>query len=207
MNQKTTYEVTITRKLDQLPIPDLREAIWARIEGDLDADMPTDDGGDTPPSAPSGGGKVLHFALPGLVVLLVTLFLIKTNQKDSQPLNIPPTTPAIPTITTTPTASPPPLDIKTITPNEKTPVVYPGNSIPVSDAPTQSDSVAAPITDVVPSVTDNTNQQAPLVQAPPPQPIKTDTIAQKKKRGVSGITDNDYRITPVKPDSSRKNDQ
>lgn len=204
MNQKTTYEVTITGKLDQLPIPDLREAIWARIEGELDAEMPTDDGGDTPPSTPRGGGKVWYYALPGLVVLLVTLFLLKPTKPTPQPNTTPVNTPATQTVTT-PTASPPPVDIKTITPNQQAPVVYPGTSVSVSNAPNQSDSAAAPVADIVAPITDNTNQQAPLVQTPPPQPVKTDSVVQKKRRGVSGITDDDYRITPIKPDSSRKN--
>lgn len=206
MNQKTTYEVTITRKLDQLPIPDLREAIWARIEGELDADMPHDEGGDTPPSAPNGGGKVLYFALPSLVVLIVTLFLIRPSKQHSKPNNIPTSIPATQTITTTPTASPPLVDTSTIIPDRKAPVVYPSSNASISTVPTGTDSTSVPVADIAPPVTDNTNQQAPLVQTPLPQPVKTDTVAQKKQRGITGITDNDYRITPVKPDSSRKND-
>jgi hypothetical protein len=202
MNQKTTYEVTITSKLDQLPIPDLRESIWARIEGELDADMPTDDGGDTPPSSPRGG-KMLLYALPGLVVIIVALFLIKPSKQNPKP-NIPTTTPTTKAITT-PTTSPPPVDTKTVIPDKRDPVVYPGTSTPISSMPSRTDSASVPVTDI-PPVTDNTNQQAlPLVQVSPPQPQKTDSVVQKKKRGVSGITNDDYRITPVKPDSSRKN--
>jgi hypothetical protein len=205
MNQKTTYEVTITSKLDQLPIPDLRNAIWARIEGELDADMPTDDGGDTPPSSPRGG-NVLPYALPGIVVIIITLFLINSNKQNSKPNHLPTNTPATQTITTTPIASPPPVDTKAIIPDKKDPVVYPGTNVPISTIGNNADSVAAPVTDIIPPVTDNTNQQAPpLVQTPAPPPQKTDSVTQKKKRGVSGITNDDYRITPAKPDSSRKN--
>jgi hypothetical protein len=201
MNQKTTYEVTITSKLNQLPIPDLREAIWARIEGELDADMPTDDGGDTPPSSPHGG-KMLLYALPGIVVIIVALFLIKPSKQNPKPNNIPTTTPTTKAIIA-PTASPPPVDTKTVIPYKRDPVVYPGTNAPISSMPNRTDSASVPVTDI-PPVTDNTNQQAPpLVQAPQPQ--KTDSVVQKKKRGVSGITNDDYRITPVKPDSSRKN--
>ena len=208
MNQKTTYEVTITGKLDQLPIPDLREVIWARIEGELDADMPTDDGGDTPPSSPTGS-KVLHFALPGVVVIIITLFLIKTNDKTPQTRNNYTTTPTIPTTTTAPAASPPPLNTRTETLKEKAPVTYPGTPVPAGTLPNGTDSASLPLADVIPPAADNTNidpQPAPpLVQAPPTQPVKTDSVTQKKKRGVTDITDNDYRIMPVKPDSSRKN--
>lgn len=205
MNQKTTYEVTITSKLNQLPIPDLREAIWARIEGELDADMPTDDGGDTPPSSPRGG-QVLPYALPGIVVIIIALFLIKINKQNSKPNKIPATTPATQTIITTPAASPPPIDTKAIIPDKKNPVVYPGTNVPISTVPNSTDSSSVPVADIIPPVTDNTNQQAPpLVQAPPSQTQKTDSLAPKKKRGVSGITNDDYRITPAKPDSGRKN--
>jgi hypothetical protein len=204
MNQKTTYEVTITSKLDQLPIPDLREAIWARIEGELDADLPTDDGGDTPPPTPNGG-KALQFALPGIVVIIITLFLIRANNKTPQPQNNSKRTPTTQTTTTAPTASPPPVDTKTIIQDDNAPVVYPGTNAPISTIPNRTDSASVPITDIIPPITDNTNQQPePLVQAPAQLPPKTDSVV-KKKRGVSGITDNDYRITPVKPDSTKKN--
>jgi hypothetical protein len=204
MNQKTTYEVTITSKLDQLPIPDLRETIWARIEGELDADMPTDDGGDIPPAAPRGG-KVLHFALPAFVVFIVTLFLINTKNKTPQSTNHPNQTPSTQPLTTAPAASPPPVDTTTLTSQQRAPVVDPGTNSAVSIAPTIMDSASPPITDLIPPAIDYTDQQAPpLTQGSPPQPQKTDSVA-KKKRGVSGITDNDYRITPVKLDSTRKN--
>ena len=202
MNQKATYEVTITSKLEQLPIPDMREAIWSRIEGELDADMPTDDGGDTPPSSPKVS-PMLRFALPGIVIIIITFFLIKANKKPTQPFNSNNTTTNKPVITTAPAASPPPIDTNTIIRDRKAPVVYTGTNVPVSGVSTSADSSIPVTADMIPPVTDNTNQ-VPLVQIPVPQPIKTDTVAGKKKRGVQGITDNDYRIVPVK-DSTKKN--
>jgi hypothetical protein len=34
-------------------------------------------------------------------------------------------------------------------------------------------------------------------------PVQTDSV-QKKKKGVSGITDSDYRIVPQKKDSTKQ---
>ena len=45
MNNKQAYEITITSKLEALPLPDMEDAIWSRIEAQLDIDLPTDDGG------------------------------------------------------------------------------------------------------------------------------------------------------------------
>jgi hypothetical protein len=202
MNQKATYEATITSKLEQLPIPDMRDAIWSRIEGELDADMPTDDGGDTPPSSPNGG-NLLRFVLPSVAVIIITFFLITTNNKPSQPVHTNNTPNNQPVINTAPTALPPPTNANTINSGRNAPVVYTGTTTPVPGSNSPIDSSAAVAPDIVPPVTDNTNQQAlPIVQAP--TPVKTDTVAGKKPRGVPGITDKDYRIVPVK-DSTRKN--
>ena len=58
MNERKAYEQTIKGKLEAIPLPDMEDAIWARIETQLDIDMPTDDGGGNAPSPnnPSGFG-------------------------------------------------------------------------------------------------------------------------------------------------------
>ena len=55
MRNKETYELTITSKLEALPLPNLEDAIWSRIEAQLDIDLPTDDG-DGGNSGKGGGG-------------------------------------------------------------------------------------------------------------------------------------------------------
>ena len=45
MKEKRAYEHIISGKLEALPVPDMEDIIWARIETRLDTDMPTDDGG------------------------------------------------------------------------------------------------------------------------------------------------------------------
>ncbi|HEY1113515.1 MAG TPA: hypothetical protein VGE66_08130, partial [Chitinophagaceae bacterium] len=90
MNQKTPYELQIADKLQQLPLPDLQDAIWARIERTLDIDMPSDDGGgggdDSPPDTPwwgSGGIGAFTFSMV-FVAALTTFIIYKTlNQSTS----------------------------------------------------------------------------------------------------------------------------
>ena len=73
MNQKKAYEQIITGKLEALPLPDLADAIWARIETQLDIDMPEGDGG--PGSGPSsGGGWIGGAGLFVFVAALITIF-------------------------------------------------------------------------------------------------------------------------------------
>jgi hypothetical protein len=81
MTPKTTYELTITEKLQHLPLPDLEDAIWARVKNQLDHDLPTDDGGDSgpdlPPAAVAGCGVPGSLAL--LLFLLPIFYFLKTT--------------------------------------------------------------------------------------------------------------------------------
>ncbi len=78
MNQLKAYEITIKGKLEAIPLPDMEDAIWARIEAQLDTDMPTDDGNNGPFDSPSGpwilGSSILAF--------LLTLITLYYTQKD-----------------------------------------------------------------------------------------------------------------------------
>lgn len=55
MNQPLPYEIAIAEKLEQLSVPDMVDAIWARIEKQLDAELPEDDGPGEPPASPGSG--------------------------------------------------------------------------------------------------------------------------------------------------------
>jgi hypothetical protein len=196
MNQKTTYELTITGKLQQLPLPDREDAIWARIKTQLDRDMPTDDDGGNTPDAPSGGGWFWGAGIFLVVAALITAFLL-TNKP-------------------TPNVQPAPLKtIQTNTPSatveknsEPPPQTLPFNSsssppVPtIGRSPLATDPITAPLTGAVsaqPTVSlpmpDSVRQTT--FMAPPPVALDT-TATKKKARGVTGITDNDYRIVPQK---------
>lgn len=78
MNQLKAYEITIKGKLEAIPLPDMEDVIWARIEAQLDTDMPTDDGNNGPFDSPNGpwilGSSILAFLLT-----LITLYYTQKN--------------------------------------------------------------------------------------------------------------------------------
>lgn len=204
MDQKTTYEQLITEKLEGMPVPDMADAIWARIETQLDLDMPTDDGGSDPaPDAPSGSGWVGGAGLFAFVVALVTLFIINKNHKKKEPV--------IPSTNTTQKINDVQNSKAEVAPDSLKQVdwrpqaVIPENPVNPTLIP-QDDTRKEDTIAIVP--------QAVLIQPFVPDTIHTittmtppkvnqDTVKPKKSRGVPNITDNDYRIVPVKKDSAR----
>ena len=199
MNQKTTYEIIIAEKLEQVSIPDLSEMIWSRIETELDLDPGDIDGGDSPtPGVPPTriilGGVVLVF----IAALTYYFFNTKKTNGDNT-IKIPPTEQS---------SKPTPLTIKP--PGSQTvPVQF-----SVGQKQTPNDSInnnsiidqltAAPI--VIPPANDSTGQTGKgdpvsvvVSQLPP---VTKDSTPLRKNRGVSGISPGDYKIVPKK-DSSK----
>ncbi|HEU0112637.1 MAG TPA: hypothetical protein VFQ73_17305 [Flavisolibacter sp.] len=192
MNQKKAYEQIITGKLEALPLPDLADAIWARIETQLDIDMPEGDGG--PGSGPSsGGGWIGGAGLFVFVAALITIFLLSKNKNKENSLVLPNRTQQQAPATTPVINSGPLIDntrreVQTSAPAR----VQPKNDSTTSDFPGLMPS---------PDITGNNPpsdsvQQATAIQLPPFLPA--DTVVKKRPRGVQGITDNDYRIVPKK---------
>lgn len=194
MNKKTTSEITITGKLQQLPLPDMEDAIWARIKTQLDLDMPTDDDGGDTPDKPWGAGWLWGTGTALFVAALVTTFFLTKKPStalQSSPLNKFET--ITPTIETDPQKS---AARSSLIRNKTSPrAVATGNTSGIQD------SIMAPLT--------NTISAQPIVTPPPADstwqttfvalpPLVVDSILlKKKKRGITGITDNDYRITPA----------
>ena len=203
MNQKATYELTITEKLEQLTAPDMVDAIWARIEAQLDIDLPTDDGPTNPPAAPkSGPTKWINrgFIIAAVAIVLIYFF---NNRKQVIPSNDQPTITA-PVTTPNNNASP----VRNNSPGTNNANTPQNNS----SAPTTSstglpvDSNATiPVTVPLQLAPDSNTVQtnAPVVNLPLVTPQKnTPPDSTKKGRGVKGITDSDYKIVPKK-DSSK----
>lgn len=201
MNEKTAYEQTIAARLQALPLPDMADAIWARIEAQLDIDMPPDNGteGGNTPNFPTGGFFLGGISL--IVVAVLYLFFSQTKKPDT-PQTFPSstTTPVSTQPVTTPANGPPALN----TTDNATPAgtnAGPANQplqTPVLDSNTVT--TAAPPILIDSSVL---RDAAPLPTAL--APVKTDTVAAVKKgRGVSGITNDDYRIVPKKDSSKNK---
>lgn len=196
MDQRTAYELTITEKLRQLPVPDMQDAIWSRIEAQLDIDMPADDGGGSAgPQSPDWKNLLGRIGPFAVVVAVVTIFLINRSSRKNKPVqqrNQFPTTQTS-TPSNNPSTAPPGR-------NRSAPATYPATSNPNPGPVVQSpgDSVSAPpVTFSLPPLGDSVLQSPVLVQTPPPL-VKTDSVAKKKPRGVTGITDGDYRIVPKK---------
>ncbi|MCU0396064.1 MAG: hypothetical protein MUF29_09140 [Chitinophagaceae bacterium] len=219
MNERLTYESLIAAKLEQLaPLPALADDIWARISADLDREMPTDES-----EAPSGGGPSLPgtggMLWPGLGALLLAVagLLYWYSQRSGIPVPAP--SPQSVPADARPASS---LPADTGSPKgiyqQPAAVARPVEAMPVPLA----DSAAAPSTGKLPPpvlpLPDDSRPQpaASASQEPPPgQPPATagdkaspppaiDTPIKKKPRGVTGISNNDYRIVPDKKDSARK---
>ncbi|TWI78358.1 hypothetical protein IQ13_4043 [Lacibacter cauensis] len=204
MNQKATYELTITEKLEQLTAPDMVDAIWARIEAQLDMDLPTDEGPANPPAAPtSGPGKWLNrgFMLAAVAIVLIYFF---NNRKQTITSNDQPTiTAPVPTPNNNdnPVRNNSPGTSNTQAPQNNT--SDPTNAITV--LPVDS-NVIAPVTGPVllqPDTAAVKTNSAPVFTPPVVTPQKNNAPdSTRKGRGVKGITDADYKIVPKK-DSSK----
>ncbi|MGZ5253252.1 MAG: hypothetical protein ACXWV4_02655 [Flavitalea sp.] len=82
MNQLKAYEITVKGKLEAIPLPDLQDAIWARIEAQLDTDMPTDDGNNGPLDSPTGP-LILGSSILAFLITLLTLYFTQKNSDNA----------------------------------------------------------------------------------------------------------------------------
>lgn len=207
MNHLTTYEQLVAEKLQQLPVPDMADAIWARIEQQLDVEMPVDKPGD----ATDGYHSLPGFKFPGngilyifLAAIVVTLFLVNksTGRNDI------PATPATKKIIT---------PVLNNTDQKKSIVTDPSIVVNTTDTTTTSAAdlgeYAEKETPVMPVINNASaisvnepvikQEQAPFIEPVQKKislPLMQDS-AIKKRRGVLGLTSNDYRIAPVRKDS------
>jgi hypothetical protein len=204
MNERATYELIIAGKLEQLQAPEMIDAIWAKIELQLDLDMPTGDGGGgNTPASPVRPGKWLNTGfIIAAVAILLTFYFYNSNKTNSNPSSAP-------SITNPQQTPPTEEEVNNHSPGDSTPVnpVRSNNSTTVPLRNTTADTVTG-----VPSVINNpeirdtpalvlpTEKNNPLVS--PPANNRVDTV--KKQRGVKGINENDYRIVPKK-DTAKKN--
>lgn len=193
MNHKAPYEHLIAGKLELLPVPDMADSIWARIELQLDTDMPTDDGDLPLPEGPPVGGGAWSQAL--LFVTIIAIMSLFSIPKKNITAPIPFVTETIaPAKNNESNAQPPPAmqNSSTTGPQRNKPFAV-GSQAVAGDSATAL-KVMPPSDTVIASY--------PIVQqqAPPPaaRPNPQDTIPRKKPRGVPGINDGDYRIVPKK---------
>lgn len=192
MNEQPLYEQQIASKLEQLPVPDMADAIWLRIKNQLDTDMPT--GGHTPPPPPppsprnSGHGKA---RIPGILVAsIVLIYFIIPKKQTSHPI---PKNISADSVSTSPA---PAAQQSGQPPANKT-----KKPVPVLPDKQQDTAASGLVTPVFPMpVQLDTLVPLPVITAPaiiPSTPLKQDSVpAKKKPRGVKGISDGDYKIVP-----------
>ena len=189
MNNQMTYEITIKKKLENIPVPDLSEMIWARIENELDAD-PGDGTDNNPPSPSSPAGGIM---LGGTALLFIIALIIYFLNKPNNTPQIDKVQTTIPVQNNHPNLPPASVNVlPTITSTNKKQENVAGTQEPLENPVTSQTTIndSMPMPDVV------RGNEIPLTL-----PKTMDTIPPKKTRGVSGITNDDYKIVPKKDSS------
>lgn len=196
MNEQPTYDQFVAASLEQLPVPDMADAIWGRIKAQLDTDMP-EEGGSTPPSSPPPHGPLRGWRRFGLFAFLAALLLIyivwqshTSSSLPDQPTTVPPST----TPVTTPGPSPAgsiPAHIPTRR-SQALPAPSGDSLSHPAQPPADSSVLSAPVADsiVVPPLP----VPSPAIVLHPPG-VK-DSMPVHKPKGVKGISESDYRIVP-----------
>jgi hypothetical protein len=200
MDERLKYEQLIGSKLQSLPVPDMQDAIWARVKTQLDLDMPTDDGnGGSSPQAPSGP-TIIGWGLSVVIIGLVTIFFLFKNKPSTKTNSKQPVT-IEQTVSPNAQSNSPPLQ-KNSTGNKTTNAVGTGanDSLKVisSDLPAIQHQ---PVT-IIPPADDSvkTNVAPPFVTVSAPLLADTTSVTKKKGRGMPGLSDSSYRIVPKNKD-------
>jgi hypothetical protein len=207
MNNRTTYEQLIADKLQQLPIPDMADAIWARIEQQLNVEMPVDDQGpnNTPGSSSPGfrfpGNTMLYIFIAALTTIYFLSKSFVTKQGKDQ------TSTEVYLDQTDSTNA----NIKEELSNDthaiksrddKADISVPEAMLNVQQEPVKKE-VGVNATEEATTTNAIIEKPMPQIQTQNFKPLvsqNTDTIPTKKGRGVK-LNPNEYRIAPVKKDS------
>jgi hypothetical protein len=206
VNTPTPYETIIAQKLEQLPVPDMADSIWASIQLQLDADLPGEDGDSSPSNNPTKGlpgmGKAIYFSIFTVIIIAIILIYKPNKNNANKKNNLP--VPA------------------------KTEIIVPiADSSPVINIPAEKNIITAPkVTNKKDSTTvafnpgnrisfDSLSQQvAPLNKVDSGTVLKNKPLLPSfdsiplppivKPKGVKGITNDDYKIQSSKKDSLKK---
>lgn len=203
MNTPTPYEQLIAGKLDQVPVPDMADSVWAGIGMQLDMgpDTPdqgdkTPDGGDDAPGKKAGPGFKGKgwYGFLGVVVVVTTVWWYY-HQKVVPAVKAPAAVPAA-----VPTA-----DSSTRIDNRVEKENIPAASVVVKKdsaqgtiaRPDTASQLGAPPVTLPPMKVDSSSLYKDWVPVP-----FFDSLGVRrpgrKLRGVKGITDDDYKISAEK---------
>lgn len=197
MDKRLQYEQLIGSKLESLPIPDMQDMIWSRIEAQLDIDMPSDgDGGvnNTPQTPPIFSGPIL-FGLSVGIIAIATLFIIYKNQNQNKETNT--NTPFIERTIQKSSEKPkdfPLSDIEKAKKKSPLEIIESGTEQPIAEPYLYKDygNPVKLLVDSANEIKENSISNKIITSS-----NKLDTISAKKKgKGVTEIKDSDYKIIP-----------
>jgi hypothetical protein len=209
VNNITPYEIKIAEKLEQLPVPDMADSIWASIEMQLNADLPhnTDDAPrrDAVKGKP-GMGKGFYLSIITAIIIIAILFYKNKKQlKKNNGLPLPPKTEMVIPVTDSPQG---PAGLSITDPTK--------NNIQLKNGINKKDSAPVPLIpgnrinfDSLTHISSfNTVDSSAAVLKNKAQVPSLDSSfinsPFKKPRGVKGISDSDYRISVEKDSVKRR---
>ena len=179
MNKTTPYEDLMAAKLDQIPVPDMSDSIWASIEMQLD-EMPAT----TDNNSSVGKSGNAWYGVATLVVVVTLCWFFYDNKKPVPQKEV------IPPVEIKQTPQDSPVLIKKIT-KQRLPVIKIDTVMSISPMPEEEEGEKAEVPVTVDTVA-AVQAKIDSVNVKPP--------VQKIPKGVKGITRDDYRLS-VKRDS------
>ena len=201
VNEITPYEQLIAAKLDQVPVPDMADAIWSSIDMELDAAASSSV--DVPRASAFKG--IGWYGLAAIVVVAALLYWYFSHHASTVPPK------ALPEMHAPLPVEPPPVGDSPVSDKPGKMPVLPARTrkdTVLSHFPADSlrvDSASSPVLPSSPKVDSSALQKnrpnlpdVDLYGSPPPLP------RGKKPKGVKGIGEDDYKITASK-DSGKKN--
>jgi hypothetical protein len=211
VNPILPYEQLLADKVQQVPVPDMADAIWAAIEQELDKGTPGDDGSNEPSSPKSGGSPgVFAYIAGGIVIGSILLTYILTDKKKETATNKPSPSVVIPPNNTQQNI---PIDSNAASPVNDNPASVFYKDVVKNDSSKSFNSFqqTIPLLDSLLNQQVSRIQQDSVVDKTPSLvslPVKIDSMSidkgapPKKSRGVKGITNDDYYIKTEKKDST-----
>ncbi|HET9056706.1 MAG TPA: hypothetical protein VFN30_07655 [Chitinophagaceae bacterium] len=202
MNNFLPYEEQIAQKLAQMPLPDMRDVIWARIETMLDAGREVNDTENNPEQntskaikkdLSSQSWKLSTVKAIIIIAVIITIVIIK-RQRSSKPLPKPASSETHTPVKNEKNISDTAFNNHTVKPVRI--ILYPNAEDKKKKNDTATTTVISQDSASVPVVIDS-----PVLKPVSIPVIQKDTV-RKKQRGVQGISDSDYRFKTEKKDST-----
>lgn len=205
VNTTTPYEQLIAAKLEQVPVPDMADSIWAGIEMQLDApvEVPAQQAKQAKKPSFKFKGKIWYGVI-GVTVVAALLWWHHSRKQHTPGRAKPAQT--VPVIQ-------PPADSSTFTDSAapQKPAIAPvhapkKDTLPSTDTQgvPRLDTVLQPVLPPLSIIKDSLPVPGRKILLPKPDSVIIQP-GKKKDKGVPGITDDDYKISGKKDTDTRRN--